>query len=1202
MFLGEPRTGPETFAEPGGHEPFSFAQFNAGIQGQLDSARAEGEAMRRVVGAAERTQILVDNTYARQEAIEQAVDRRIAAVRKATGVTLENYARIPPTTSTMAGFVEDPAPDDRRGAFHDKLRELAEAFPDKIADIRPDVAIEDDARAAAKNAEGELETLLADPALSGFGGFAAQLAGGFVGTFRDPLQVSLMFAGGGPGTAKTVLGRIGQVALREGLYNAGAVALSQPAVQAWRDEAGLRSGVMPAVENVGLAFLFGATIGGGIRAGGELLRPQRAAIEKVIAGTAGEAETRAALDAVKVKLSEADDAALRQAGREPAGDPDDVTAQALRHAENPATEPPPDIVALYPERPAAQERIIDETLATARGATETIDGKPVTFERFDPRTLSTDAATFQYKGGGDAEGVTDRLRHVTQWDAIASGKGIVFERRDGALVVADGHQRLGLARRLLDEDPRAGIAIDGFRFRAADGWTPADVRALAAKKNMQEGSGDALDAARILRERPDLLDGKLPVSGPMMKSAIALSRLSDEAFGAALNGVIPPGHAAAIGAMVPDPTQHAAVVADLARFKPETEREARLLIGEILASGFTAARQVDLFGASDIQRSLMAERVRVLDKALAELSQNKKLFGTLSQKAETIEAANNQLDRFGNRVKENQAARLADVLTRLAQRTGPVSDALNRAAAAMSEGLKAGKASKQFLDDVEALLSGNDLQSLLAEPRLKPSQAVEPGTPESLAAAEVANRERYTLETIHKLPDEGIEVFNIKDSHGDLAAAASFKIVGNKAELENITVMPRGGEEGEVAVSDARNRLGPRAIRDLLRQFQVLHPEVTELTGYRVSGARFGGFEVDPDGAGVEMSIRLSQRSRAAAQNEISEAGGVAGQNSAAASPATAFADFVSGQRGVGLPDLHARAAALQAQIGEAGAAIAGAPGGVRFINPGAKALESAAAKIVRKGYADATQLTDMARASFEVATAADADAVAAALAARFEVLDEGWKQNALGYTDRKLLVRGADGTIGEIQIVPAAMQRARKEAGGHKLYRAERALPEGSPEKLALRDRQRAIYAAASRELGEDFAGILETSSAPNSVNAARHAASDITAPVSETSELSTAAQAAPLSSTAKASPDGVSTAGRQSQLTKVKGIEPNMEPGAAESKASTDMAEPSLFEALAVSDRDDGADVRFISRAAALEDADKSALHADLVKACKD
>jgi hypothetical protein len=47
---------------------------------------------------------------------------------------------------------------------------------------------------------------------------------------------------------------------------------------------------------------------------------------------------------------------------------------------------------------------------------------------------------------------------------------------------------------------------------------------------------------------------------------------------------------------------------------------------------------------------------------------------------------------------------------------------------------------------------------------------------------------------------------------------------------------------------------------------------------------------------------------------------------------------------------------------------------------------------------------------------------------------------------------------------------------------------------------------------------------------------------------------------------------------------------------------AEASLFNALAVSDRENGSGVRFLSREAALEDADRTAFHANLAKSCKD
>ena len=79
--------------------------------------------------------------------------------------------------------------------------------------------------------------------------------------------------------------------------------------------------------------------------------------------------------------------------------------------------------------PAGQQASVFEELTTAQ-----------------VQALETDAATFQYKAGGDERGVTERLRGTAAWDRGAAGTGIVYEYADGRRVVADGHQRLGLAQ------------------------------------------------------------------------------------------------------------------------------------------------------------------------------------------------------------------------------------------------------------------------------------------------------------------------------------------------------------------------------------------------------------------------------------------------------------------------------------------------------------------------------------------------------------------------------------------------------------------------------------------------------------------------------------------------------------------------------------------------------------------------------------
>ncbi len=779
--LSEPSEGPVTFAEPGASSSFSqklaegmdmAGRANRNI---LSGARTAAGAFidplvhpkpyAEIFSAADRQTQFVDNSVGQLNAMQEAADRRIATVQEQTGVQLHNpfaqgyYLDAQRRYDDMRARGEDVGPRGptvaklQRNIFNEKLDDVAQQFPDKAPALQFYQPIEDQARAIGESVATDSKqagNLDVNPiARLGFG-----LAGGLWGARRDPLMVGALFAGPGGGAGASAVARIASGAIKQGLYNAGLSALEQPTVQNWRRQLGEDHGVMPAIENVGLSFLFGAIPGAGIEGFKELRGPAREALARVLAGKPKAGDVEAATEALKMPMTPQDTAAahvgevepkLAAAAGEPARETESHAAavvQAIRHSEDPVNEPAPDLPFTAAKRPADQLKIIDEAEPAKTGDREMVDGKPVTFERFDPKKLTTDATTFQYKGGADLGGLTDRLRSVTQWDPTASGKAFIFERADGTQIVADGHQRLGLANRIAENDAGARPKLDGFLFREADGWTPANVRALAAKKNMQEGSGDALDAARMLRDRPDILDGALPVSSPMMKTAINLARLSDEGFGMTVNGVVPPGQAAAVGAMVPDTLQHAAVMADLARLRPETEREARLLITEIMGAGFRAEHQINLFGAGEATRSLMGERVKTLDAALQALVKDKKLFGTLSEKADAIEEAGNRLARGVNEQRASDAAALSDLVARLAQRTGPVSDALNRAAARVAEGEKPAAAADAFLGELRNLLDRDGLPALLATPELRPRAVVEPGTAEGLAVAEVAAAER----------------------------------------------------------------------------------------------------------------------------------------------------------------------------------------------------------------------------------------------------------------------------------------------------------------------------------------------------------------------------------------------------------------------------------------------------------------------------
>ena len=103
-----------------------------------------------------------------------------------------------------------------------------------------------------------------------------------------------------------------------------------------------------------------------------------------------------------------------------------------------------------------QAPLIPDEPKVPHGAPESVydsDNLDRTIYRFDPDEIEVDAELFQFKEGGDEFGVTDRLQGITKWMPDQAGTVVVYEYADGRRFIADGHQRLGLAKRIKASDP-----------------------------------------------------------------------------------------------------------------------------------------------------------------------------------------------------------------------------------------------------------------------------------------------------------------------------------------------------------------------------------------------------------------------------------------------------------------------------------------------------------------------------------------------------------------------------------------------------------------------------------------------------------------------------------------------------------------------------------------------------------------------------
>ena len=329
------------------------------------------------------------------------------------------------------------------------------------------------------------------------------------------------------------------------------------------------------------------------------------------------------------------------------------------------------------------------------------DAQSAGVHAFNPADLQTDAGAYQYKSGGDQFGVTDRLQGERVWDARAAMGVIVHERLDGGYYVADGHQRFGLARRFMDQG-QSDISLVGHLYREADGFTVSDVRSIAAKKNILQETGTALDAAKIIRNNPEMLRD-VNGSRSFMQQARGLAELSPGPFQAVVNDIIPERYGAIVGRLMPADEKMQAVAIDALRVaNPATEIQAESVVRDIRRLGLEAeneAAQLSLFSDGfDLRKTVISERARVIDAVSKNARAGRTLFRRLEDQADTIEGAGNVLNRTENANQAALADRIASRVLIAAEQPGPLRDAIDAAAKSVRAGASLDAAVRDVFD------------------------------------------------------------------------------------------------------------------------------------------------------------------------------------------------------------------------------------------------------------------------------------------------------------------------------------------------------------------------------------------------------------------------------------------------------------------------------------------------------------------------
>lgn len=216
------------------------------------------------------------------------------------------------------------------------------------------------------------------------------------------------------------------------------------------------------------------------------------------------------------------------------------------------------------------------------------------------------------------EGPTDPLRRGNR-----PGEWYTTDLERAIGYAGDSEARRGVFRIEVPADRIADLrrGIEGSEYMVPPdlhaGRQPVAGETVAARHELAAGDLGVLEMAALMRERPEAVDGSVPLSTEASRQADAIARLSDAAFDMVMRGEASPENAALVGRLVEDGTRQAGILADLERMQPQSAREARTAIGALLHEAKPVERAFD--GIDDVFGPEGQRQVEQLERMLGVL-------------------------------------------------------------------------------------------------------------------------------------------------------------------------------------------------------------------------------------------------------------------------------------------------------------------------------------------------------------------------------------------------------------------------------------------------------------------------------------------------------------------------------------------------------------------------------------------------------
>ena len=529
-------------------------------------------------------------------------------------------------------------------------------------------------------------------------GTVGNFAGSFSALVTDPLVLGTLPIGAMYKVPTTALAAAWRVAWVEGLIGTAVEIPIQIKAQGFRKEVGLKTEVELFGKTVNLGVLNTLTVGAGSFVLGGL-------IQGIIKGVPNATGT------LRKALNKSSDEEINKISKAlKIENPEELSK--VKQPENPFEETKATSQLDTENHNAAQTMVLNDIKKEIKPIEAAIKSKSINEitannQIYKPEEIEFDPVNFQYKTDGDKRGVSNKLAEVKEWDNVAAGTIMVFEYRNGTKAIVDGHQRLGLAKRLSAQGKK--IDLLAYTIREADGITPEAAMIKGLMVNLMNNTGSASDAAKILRSRygvdAEQIKKFLPPRTNLVRNTFGLTELSDDAWGMVVNNRQLENLGAKVGEIIEDKSLHANIIKILKdkKFSTIGELEQTLRLTNTLPK--TVTKQDTLFGTDFFAETLLVERSQLLNWAKKNINKRSAAFKTIVENDTTLQKAGNKLNKLNNEEQRLIYEQVGERFEQIATRAGAeLSDKLTKAAQLLKDG-KRGDAEKFFqqaIDDAAA--------------------------------------------------------------------------------------------------------------------------------------------------------------------------------------------------------------------------------------------------------------------------------------------------------------------------------------------------------------------------------------------------------------------------------------------------------------------------------------------------------------------